>query len=121
METVTASVQYGDFKGEAKADNSDHGDIAALAEKFGVEGRPVAVSFDSGESGFQHVAIYTPETDGSFEDIEAQAKANGGKLRVKCHDLEGATVTDLLSIFKRFSVVLRYRFPSVQVMEYDSD
>lgn len=121
METVTASVQYGDFVGEAMADNADRDDIAALVEKFGVEGRPVAFSFYSGERGFQSVAVFTPETGSSFDDIEAQAKANGGRLRVKRHDLEGATVTELLNTFKRFHVVLRYRFPSVQVMEYESD
>ncbi len=121
METVTASVQYGDFVGEAKADDADRDGIAALAEKFGVKGWPVAVSFYSGERGFQCVAVFTAETGGSFDDIEAQAKANGGKLRVKRHDLEGASVTDLLNIFKRFDVVLRYRLPSVQVMEYESD
>ncbi len=121
MDTLTASVQYGDFKGEAKADNSDHDDIKALAARFGIEGAPVAVSFYSGEKGHQQVAIYTAETGGSFDDIEAQAKATGGTLRVKRHDLEGATVADLLKVFKRFSVVLRYRYPTVEEMVYEPE
>jgi hypothetical protein len=120
METVIAAVQYGDFVGEAKADDADRGGISSLAAKFGIRGTPVAVSIYSGEGGFLQVALYTPEKDGGGEDINAQAKANGGKLRVTKHTLQGATVADLLAVFKRFSVALRYRYPSVVEMEWEA-
>jgi len=41
-------------------------------------------------------------------------------LRVTRHTLQGATIADLLAVFKRFSVALRYRYPSVVEMEWEA-
>ena len=120
METLTATVQYGDFTGEAKADNADRDDIQVLAGKYGVKGYVVGASFYAGERGHIQIYVYTMDTS-AYDDIEAQAKANGGTVTVKQHRLEGVTIEEFLAAFKRFSVALRYRYESVKVMQYETD
>ncbi len=118
MEILEASVQYGDFTGEAKGDANDSGGLDSLAKSHGIGGHVVGASLYSGENGYMAIAIYTTDTN-DFDKIEAAAKANGGKITVKKHDLEGVSIEKFLKAFKRFDVALRYRYPNVRVMEYE--
>ena len=120
MQKLEAVVQYGDFRGEAKADNADHGDIQALAKKHGISGAVVAVAFFSGETGKPYVYIHTAADDSvAFDDIEETAKQNGGVLHTKRHRIDDLSYAEFFELFKRFNIVLRYRYPSVSEIEYE--
>lgn len=117
METLVASVQYGDFVGEAKGDRTDHqADIDALLRERGVRGYPVAYSIYGGEN-YLAFTVYTTNVVG-HDAVMAAAAANGGVLRVRANRLEGVSFEELLTLFKRFHVVLRES--SLPPMEYET-
>lgn len=113
METLSASVQYNDWKGTAAADNADQTSFAKLLESKGVLDRKteflVATSLFIGENHNGKVeapfidALIAPYNN--MDAAQANLSANSDPLHLRRVSVE-LTLEEFIGLFKRFNVVL---------------
>lgn len=99
---MKASVQYGDYKGTAAADISDHESLEAAAERFGIDTSrfdPIGVSFYSGYEDFFSGSILALDKNNSAENDPYIVQIGFDVSR-----------EEFFGMFKRFNVVLESRF-----------
>ncbi|TIN10366.1 hypothetical protein [Mesorhizobium sp.] len=123
-EVLKASVQYGDWRGTAAADNADNRSIQKFLRDRGELGDGayvVGIRLFIGENRGGKVErpwLRAVVADGSgYDDVKAQVSA-AGTLRFKEIDIE-LSLEEFFGLFKRFSIVLTSRDMGLEGREYE--
>jgi hypothetical protein len=116
---ATASVQYGDLKGTAAADQSDSGNggLLGLAALIGGKdsGWPIAMSWYIGARGvnpFVHVSLYCIPSEAGVVGVDAAKKyinERSGDIEVVRHTTTSMPPIEFLMLFKRFDIFMAAR------------
>lgn len=124
METIKASVQYGDWEGTAAADESDGVKMRQLLEKSGAlkaEEFVVAIELFVGESHRGKVAqpyinalLYNKA---DFDTVAAAIMATTGPVHLRKVRVD-ISLDEFLGLFKRFAVTLSRRGLDLIEREY---
>jgi len=130
MKHFKASVQYGDFKGTAGADNADgnHGLNDFIKDRGLIQDGEflIAASLWIGESaggklGHTYIqALLFNHGDSNYETVKAALDAMGGPIPVRAVDIS-VSPEEFISFFKRFSVVLTRPSLNLDGREYTTD
>lgn len=113
MTTFKASVQYGDWKGTAAADNADQGPLTEILRARGrIQPDEVLIAADlwvgenhGGKLGTVFCRAYLYVGGGDFDTVQAALGSQPDPIPVKPVNLE-LTIEDFVLLFKRFNVVL---------------
>lgn len=129
MSNFKASVQYGDFKGTAAADNADGSyDLNRYLAEKGFKKKNeflVATSLWVGESaggklGHVHVAAYLYNQSDEHDTVKAALDAAPDPIPVRVVDLE-LSIEEYVSFFKRFSIMLTRPGLNIEGREYTTE
>ena len=126
METLSASVQYNDWKGTSAADNLDRGRLVDLLEERGLLNRDyeflVAIDLFIGENHggetkppYISCLIYDKA---KFQDVATAIQNEMGPLNLRSVDLD-LTIEEFVGLFKRFNVVLTKRGLDLDGRDYN--
>jgi len=130
MTQFKASVQYGDFKGTAAADNADgdHGLNDFIKGKGLIQDGEflIAASLWVGDSAggklghtYIHAHLFN-HGESNHDTVKAALDAMDGPIPVRAVDVE-VTPEQFISFFKRFSVVLTRPSLHLDGREYTTD
>ena len=124
-ENFKASVQYGDWKGSAAADNADLGTLRDVIVSKGLmeEGREFLVGCDMyvGENRGEnirgpYIKAYVYE-QGGHDNVAAQIASTTGPISLREVELD-LTLEQFLMLFKRFNVKLSARGLGLENREF---
>jgi len=129
MGSFEASVQYGDWKGTASADDADRAGIHEYLKAKGlVKPSEFLLGIDFFMSGEMRddrkldppmIRCYFLQQRGStFESVQAAVNSIQGPIPVVSRDVK-LTLLNFFRLFKRFSVVLTARDLSLSGREYE--
>lgn len=121
MAYFTAQAQYGDWSGDAEADDADVQAIRWYVKEKGIikkEDQVVGVRLYSG-SNFISISVLVVR-DGNEGDFEEALRDRTRKLPVESVDVE-LTLPEFFKLFKRFSVALAPRGIDIAGREYDEE
>ena len=121
MNTIKASVNYGDFEGTAAADHHDRRGLSDLAEKYGIDtdryyvfGLDVSLGEIRDDDHIPSPQVTLLATDknvvkaGSIDFVRQHAESHDGTLPYVRLNIN-ATIEDVLLCFKRINVVFTNR------------
>ncbi len=129
MATFTASVQYGDWKGTAAADNSDPMSVSvdSYLKKKGLlkGGFLLAVQLFVGENhnnklSKPYIRAYVLEEQLDYEGVEkhlAELESRGEPIPVRELTIE-MSLEEFVALFKRFEVMLTWHNLPLKDREY---
>ncbi|SOZ12090.1 hypothetical protein [Cupriavidus taiwanensis] len=122
MAYFTAQAQYGDWSGEAEADDADLQGIRGYVQDKRIinkEDQVVGVTFYSATDDFISISVLVVR-DGNEGDFEEALRDRTRKLPVESVDVE-LTLPEFFKLFKRFSVTLAPRGIDIAGREYDEE
>jgi len=116
MGTFKASVQYGDWKGTAAADDADFNALDKYLDEKGLKHADeflIATSLWVGENhpgrlGSISATAYLHRGHRSAESVKASISSSSGPVPVRRVQLE-LTIQEYIELFKRFDVMLTRR------------
>lgn len=126
MTTFKASVQYGDWKGTAAADNGDFATLDKYLDENGLKQEGeflIATSLWVGENngknlGSVYARAFLYSGDASFDTVKAALDAQSGTVPVRVVVLE-MTIEQYIGLFKRFDVMLTRPGLNIEGRDYD--
>jgi hypothetical protein len=107
METLAASVQYNDIKGQVALDENDNSGIQELAKQNGIDidtNFPIAFYLHAWDSDKPSVSIITTATAHDGYDNVKDYIQNNDPIEVKKFTFE-LSYNDFFKYFKRVSIV----------------
>lgn len=115
MNTFKASVQYGDWKGTAAADDADQVGLRKYLENHGLIqagefliATSMWVGENHGKLGSVHVRAYLYTKGEDFDTVKAALDATTGPISVRVVDIDLA-IEEFIILFKRFDLVITHR------------
>ncbi|MBE7734646.1 hypothetical protein [Devosia faecipullorum] len=109
LEKFQAEAQYGDWSGDAAADNTIEDSIQSLLEARGQKGEGeflVGLDLYVDDNGYSAVSAYLVAANNAEEAQAFLANADAPEVKKVTIDL---TPADFVTLFKRFNVTLSWR------------
>lgn len=112
VQSFSASVQYGDFKGSAAADRADHGDVNEWLETKGLKQKGeflLGITLYAGENHGKHqdpiYAEFLLASPAHHNTVKSMIETSSSPVPVRKVTAQ-MTVAEFFGLFKRFSVYL---------------